>query len=220
MGHQRESLVEEFLIRQYSAGDRPQVREIAWQTAFMGKPADSFFTGKEFLQDALTAYFTDCEPESCFVAESGGKVRGYLLGTIDTRRMDREFAGKVMPGLVRSFFLRGIGFRAKNARLLLNVAASFFKGEFRDEHFPGYPATFHINMMEGYREGGAGSALVDAFISYLRRKETAGLILCTMSGAGGFFEKKGFTLLADNPRSYFSHITGGAVRARIYGMKL
>jgi GNAT superfamily N-acetyltransferase len=186
----------------------------------MGRPADAFFSGKPFLQDALTAYFTDYEPESCFIAEEAGQVRGYLLGTVDISRMSGEFRKKIAPRLVGEFFLGGIAFNRKNARLFFNLAASFFKGEFREERFPGYPATFHINMAEGSRGNGAGSVLVDAFLAHARQEKAAGVFLCTMSGAGGFFEKKGFTLLADHPRSYLSHVTGGIVRARVYGRKL
>jgi GNAT superfamily N-acetyltransferase len=196
------------------------VREIAWQTAFLGRPADSFFSGKEFLQDALTAYFTDYEPESCFVAEQDGQVRGYLLGAVDAARMGRVFRKKIAPRLCGKFILGGIAFSRKNARLLLNLAASFFKGEFREGRFPEYPATLHVNMTEGFRGSGAGSALVDAFLAYVRQKKAGGVFLCTMSGAGGFFEKKGFTLLADHPRSYLRHVAGGTLRAMIYGRRL
>ena len=218
--HQRASSVERFLIRAYRSGDREQVREIAWQTAFLGKPADSFFSGKKFLQDALTCYFTDHEPESCLVAQQEGVVRGYLLGTVDAARMAGVFNRTVALRLALQFFLGGLAFRPKNARLMFKLAASFFKGEFRGEHFPGYPATLHINMEESFRGGGAGSALVDAFLEYLRQKSANGVYLCTMSEAGGFFEKKGFSLLADHPRSYLSHVTGTVLRARIYGRKL
>ncbi|HQP91597.1 MAG TPA: GNAT family acetyltransferase, partial [Candidatus Omnitrophota bacterium] len=69
-------------VRKFSPGDRQAVRDIAWDTAFMGETASVFFDDKEILCDFLTEYFTDFEPDPFFVAESGGRVVGYLAGSL------------------------------------------------------------------------------------------------------------------------------------------
>ena len=84
-------------IRKYMPQDRSRVRKIAWDTAFMGRPASAFFEDQEVLEDFLTFYFTDYEPESCFVAESDNKVIGYLLGCLDSRKLDRVSAVSIFP---------------------------------------------------------------------------------------------------------------------------
>jgi len=67
-------------IRKFESKDRGQLRSISHDTAFMGQPASVFFEGREVFCDALNLYFTDYEPESCFVAEVDSVVIGYLIG--------------------------------------------------------------------------------------------------------------------------------------------
>lgn len=88
---------EEVIIRQYQKDDRDFVRKISWDTSFMGNPAYPIFEDKEILTDFLTAYFTDHEPESCFVAESGKKVIGYLIGAKYVPVLERIFKSKILP---------------------------------------------------------------------------------------------------------------------------
>ena len=59
----------EFCIRAYKAGDRRKVREISYDTAFMGESPEDFFDEEEIPADEVTLYYTDYEPESVFVAE-------------------------------------------------------------------------------------------------------------------------------------------------------
>ena len=46
-----------------------------------GRPIDPVFQDRELFADYLTSYYTDIEPESCFVLEQNGRVVGYLLGS-------------------------------------------------------------------------------------------------------------------------------------------
>ena len=46
--------MEDIVIRKYKREDRQAVRDIAWETAFMGKPADVFFSDREIFADFLT----------------------------------------------------------------------------------------------------------------------------------------------------------------------
>ena len=100
------SSIKEVQVRSFQAGDRPAVRAIALATAMTGQPSSAFFDGDEFLADALTGYFTDDEPESCFVAEIHGTVAGYLIGARDTRLMDTRFIRKWLLLLLGKVFAR------------------------------------------------------------------------------------------------------------------
>ena len=71
------------VIRKFNSKDRNGIRGISCDTAFLGKPRTDFFDDDEILADALTLYFTDYEPGSCFVAVYGEKVVGYLVGAKD-----------------------------------------------------------------------------------------------------------------------------------------
>src|SRR5476649_1308532 len=69
------------LIRSYTPADREVVRRLCCETGFLGQPIDPVFEDRELFANFLTGYYTDWEPESAFVLEVNGEVRGYLLGS-------------------------------------------------------------------------------------------------------------------------------------------
>src|SRR5438067_9068309 len=70
----------QYSIRSYRATDRVAVRKLCCDTGFLGDPIDPVFQDRELFADFLTTYYTDHEPESSFVLEIDGEIRGYLLG--------------------------------------------------------------------------------------------------------------------------------------------
>ena len=48
---------------------------------FLGEPIDPVYEDRQLFADFLTTYYTDQEPESSFVLEIDGEIRGYLLGS-------------------------------------------------------------------------------------------------------------------------------------------
>jgi GNAT superfamily N-acetyltransferase len=209
-------------IRKYLPQDRSSVRGIAWDTAFIGRPASAFFEDQEVLEDFLTFYFTDHEPGSCFVAESGQEIIGYLLGCVDSRKLDRVSAASIFPRFLIKMIARNTFFRLKNIRCGWHMLISFFRKELLAPDFSAaYPATLHINVREGFRSAGAGSALMAAYLAYLRQNHVPGVRLATYSeSAGEFFKKAGFTLLFKKQRTYFRYILGRGVNVYIYAKKL
>lgn len=214
--------MEEIIIRKYKAADRSSVRDIAWETAFIGEPADIFFSGKEILADFLTLYFTDYEPESCFVAENKTRIVGYLIGAKNTTLLYRVFLGKILPRLLYSFVFQAAIFRKKNLIFIFHFLCSFSKFEFRIVDLSAdYPATMHINIKYGFRHLGIGSQLVSIFFDYLKREKVPGVYLATLSQkAAAFFMSHGFNLLYSYRRSYFKYILGRDLVCYIYGKKL
>jgi GNAT superfamily N-acetyltransferase len=99
---------------------------------------------------------------------------------------------------------------------------SFSRKEFfRPDFSRLYPATMHINIQEGFRRAGAGSALMAAYLAYLKEHHISGVRLATYSPAAGeFFRKNGFTLLFKKQRTYFKYILGSELNVYIYGQKL
>ena len=69
------------MIRRYEHRDRESVRFLCCETGFLGKAIDPVFEDRELFADYLTRYYTDIEPESSFVLEYEGMVKGYLLGS-------------------------------------------------------------------------------------------------------------------------------------------
>ena len=62
-----------FLIRGYRRSDREAVRKLCCDTGFLGHPIDPVYEDRELFADFLTTYYTDHEPESCFLLEATAK---------------------------------------------------------------------------------------------------------------------------------------------------
>lgn len=215
-------VLKDVIIRQYRRQDREFVRGIAWDTAFVGKPAEIFFSGKDTLADFLTLYFTDYEPESCFVAENNGRVVGYIIGANDTQKLSLIFLFKIIPRLLLKAILTGDILKRKNLRFLLNLLVSLARREFSMPDFSkDYPATLHINVDKDFRHLKIGSRLISEFLSYLAKEKIRGVFLATMSErAAKFFSKEGFSLLYTVGRSYFRYLAHKDMPVYIFGKRL
>ena len=214
--------MQKIIIRKFKKSDRPAVRTIACDTAFLGKPVEAFFEGREIIADFLTRYFTDYEPQSCFIAEVNTETAGYLLGAKDTARLARvAFCKIALPLLVKIVF-RAALFNRKNLTFLCRMLLSCLRGELKTpELHELYPATLHINLAARFRSQGLGSDLIESYLAYLRQEQVAGVYLATISTqAAAFFERCGFSLLHQSKRSYFRHILQHDLPCDIYAKKL
>jgi GNAT superfamily N-acetyltransferase len=209
-------------IRKYKASDREALRGIAVATAMVGRPGSLFMDGEDILADALTRYFTDHEPESCFVAIKDEHVVGYIIGATDTKKMDAVVFRKIHGPLAVKVLTSGALLRHKNLSLLWRFIMSFVSGEFVSPSFyRSYPATLHINLNDDARGQGTGARLMQTYLAYLKEKGVKGVQMATMSaGSAEFFLKQGFTVLFKGWRSYFRHIIGQDVPLYVFGKSI
>ena len=209
-------------IRKFENRDRGQLRSISHDTAFMGQPASLFFEGREIICDALNLYFTDYEPESCFVAEVNSTVIGYLIGAKNKIAAEKIFQDKIMFHLFWKALKSGVFLKRKNIAFIFSCLKAFFKGGLATPDFTKeYPATLHINISKEYRGQSIGAALIKAYLNYLQQNSVSGVHLATISKAGAdFFSKQSFQLLWEGKRPYFRHILHQDVPLYIYGKKL
>jgi GNAT superfamily N-acetyltransferase len=214
--------MENSTIRQFELRDQQSVRTIACDTAFIGKPCEAFFQSREILADFLTLYFTQYEPESCFIAEVNGQVVGHILGARDTKIIAKIFIKKILPLLLFKFLFSGALLNNQNLKILFYLFLSFLRGEFKAPSFyKDYPATLHINLKQGFRKAGIGSKLIATYLDYLNKQEVRGVYLATISEeAKIFFEKNEFNLIFKAQRSYFRHILNKDITCYIYAKKL
>lgn len=210
------------VIRKYLPRDRREIREICCQTAFMGEPCSHFFDGDEIFADALTRYFTDYEPHSCFVAKKEGVVVGYVIGAKDVTVMGTVFGKEIGLKLLAKAIFSGVFFRLKNIVFLWYCLRSMIRGEFHQlDVSQEYPATLHINIRLGFRKQGIGSQLLAAYLAYLKDEGVKAVHLATMSENNAhFFNKQGFTELFRLRRSYFRHLLKRDFFVYVYGKKL
>lgn len=209
----------EIVIRPYEARDRAAIRRINYETAFLHKP-HLFFDDPEIVADALTRYFTDYEPGSCFVAEARNEVIGYVIGTLDIKRMNWEYSLKISLLLFFKSLMRGIFFKCKTYRFFWNVLKSYVKGEFFVPDFTDkYPSTFHINVRDGFRGQGVGSRLILSAVKLLQRSGVPGVQFSTMSGEPiHFFQSMGFHIIYQSRRTYLKYALGVETPFYLFGM--
>lgn len=186
---------EPYTIRNFRPSDREAVRRLCCQTGFLGEPIDPVYEDRELFADFLTTYYTDHEPESCFVLEMEGEIRGYLLGCR-------------WPLLNQGYSLY------QNVVLFLRALARYFRYNGASRRFilwtlkngwrevPAAPRRtphFHINLLPSARKISTTRALMSAYLSYLYRcgeKRVYGQMVTFESRRGErMFERYGFKVL-------------------------
>lgn len=150
-------------VRPYEPQDREIVRQLCCDTGYLGRPIDPVFEDRELFADYLTSYYTDHEPESCFVMEHQGIVKGYLLGC------RKPFAQQV-HGLILNVSLF---FRAFFRYSSYNASTKEFIGWILKNSWKEVPAAprrtahFHFNVLPE-AQGVAGTyTLMSAYFRYL-----------------------------------------------------
>ncbi|MDD5691737.1 MAG: GNAT family N-acetyltransferase [Candidatus Omnitrophica bacterium] len=206
-------------IRGFLPRDREDLRRISCQTAFPGIKPGEVFSDNEVLADALTIYFTDHEPQSCFVAVTDNRVVGYIIGTKDASAMEHINGKNIFPRLIRKALRRGVFLNISNLKFIFYCLRSACRGEFFMPDFSKkFPAMLHINIESGYRQAGLGARLIKTYEAYLREQGVSGVHFGTLSEeAKGFFLKMGFTILAQGRRSYLKPYLGKEVNFYVFG---
>ena len=184
-----------FTIRSYRASDRDAVRHLCCETGFLGEPIDPVYEDRELFADFLTTYYTDHEPESSFVVEVDGELRGYLLG-----------CRKPLLNQLYSFY--------QNICLSIRALLRFGRYNESSRNFirwivmngwrevPAAPRRtphFHINLLPDARKVATTRALFSAYFGYLYHngeKRVYGQIVTFESRRGEkMFERYGFKVL-------------------------
>jgi len=201
-------VVSDILIRKFCDADRGAIRRIACETAFAGLARNAVFDDDELLADILTLYYTDYEPDSCFVAACGKVTVGYVVGTKDARAMRRIFYGKIISQAVARSLARGSLLKRNNRGYILQVIAGYLRGEFYVPDFTkDYPATLHINIDEGFRGQKVGTLLIERYLGFFREEKIPGFHCSVISEkAKIFFEKFGCMVLFKNAYSHLRYL--------------
>lgn len=215
-------MASEVKIRKFQAKDRAAVRRIVHDTALMGETAGLFFQGREVISDAISLYFTDYEPGSCFVAEINDSIVGYLIGAKDKITAETIFNRQIALPLFFKALKNGIFLRLKNLKFIFSCLIDLLKNGIYTPNFnQAYPATFHLNINGNFRGQDIGAKLIKAYLGYLRIEEVPGVHLATMSErAANFFLSQGFGQLYKGKRSYFRFILHRDVPLYIFGKLL
>lgn len=185
------------LVRPYRPEDRSALRTICADTGFLGKPIDPVFEDRELFADYLTSYYTDAEPESTFICEFDGQVKGYLMGSRFPKRKAR-FEMRLLPGLV----LRGAWryfMRPYNAASRKYVRWILTQARQEQPYTPPDIPHFHFNILPEARSVAATRELVDTYLQYLHahgEKQVYGQVVTYDSRRGDrMFARYGFRVI-------------------------
>ena len=184
-----------YTIRSFRPSDRNAIRKLCCETGFLGTPIDPVYEDRQLFADFLTTYYTDWEPESSFVVEIDGQIRGYLLGS---RRPLRNQLYSFWQNV--SLFLKALTrcFRYSEASRRF-VLWTLVNGWREVPAAPRRVPHFHINLLPDARKMSTTRALMSAYLSYLYRcgeKRVYGQIVTFESRRGEkMFERYGFKVL-------------------------
>ncbi len=199
-------------VRPYRPEDRPRVRWICSETGFIGNPQEAVFIGREEFADLWSSYWTDYEPESAFVAALEGRVEGYMLGCLDTRKQEKIWNQAILPRVARRLIRPAWWRHSINRRFIRAMVRSRLNHEFSaplKEIVAEYPAHLHTNIADPAMRGlGLGGAMMRALFDYLRQNNVRGVHLGTTSHnrqAVPFYEHVGFTVLHQSLFTGYDH---------------
>lgn len=153
------------IIRPFEEKDREAVRRICRDTGLKGAPTRLFFEDEEITPLLFLDYHLNYEPEACFVAEVGGRVVGYQVGSLDTRRQQRITRTKIYPRVILRLLRNLLSFRYRKRetyRTIWWMVSRSWREEVK-KPVDRYPAHAHWNIEEGCRGEKLGTRLGNAF---------------------------------------------------------
>ena len=201
------------LIRPYRAADRDAVRAICADTGFLGQPIDPAFEDRELFADYLTSYYTDVEPESTFVCELDGEVKGYVMGSRFPKKK-LAYEARLLPKLavrgVWRYFMRPYNAASrKYVRWILTQARK--ENPFTPPDIP----HFHINIRAAARSVDTTRAMVDMFLQYISDagdKQVYGQVVTYDTRRGTrLFERYGFRVIDQREVTKYRDIHPGKI---------
>lgn len=195
-------------VRKYRPEDRRVVRHICCETGCMGKPVEALFEDRELFADYLTRYYTDEEPESSFVLEKDGEVRGYLLGSRYPERQERfDFWNNIRLG-VRGSWRYLTRYRSHSKRFVKWVLS---EGRRQTPFTPGEMPHFHINFLEDCRHPNYARQVIDSYLTYLvecGEKQVFGQMVVFEKRRGErMFARYGFRVVDRREVTKFRHLS-------------
>jgi ribosomal protein S18 acetylase RimI-like enzyme len=192
-------------------------------TAYFGEPVEAFLEDRNLFCEAFCASYTDLEPERVWVAASGGRVVGTLLGCADTGRHQRLWRREVLPTVVKRWLTGHYRIGPLTWRYAFNQAVASLKGEHAWALLEPYPAHLHINVDARWRGRGLGKQLIESYMEQLRELGVPGVHLFTTSlnrAATALYTKVGFQLLDARTTQAWLKWVNLPVENRLYGLSL
>lgn len=184
------------VIRPYRPGDLAALHEICIVTGYRGQDARGHYEDPAILPAVYAEPYAAFDPELVFVADDGGEVVGYVVGTADTAAHVEAMRTRWLPNLAARFPAppdppRNLD---ETIRAVLHDPDRMLVPEIVDD----YPAHLHIDLLPRAQRRGLGRRLMSTFLDALRRRGVPGVHLGmdpANTGARAFYDRIGFTEL-------------------------
>ncbi|MFX1507383.1 MAG: GNAT family N-acetyltransferase [Promethearchaeota archaeon] len=176
----------------------------------MGETAAGRFNDPYLFGLLFCLYYTDYEPENCFVAEDEktGQVIGYILSSLDSEQQEKQFRKHMIRKIALRAFLFTFWRHPKTFRVFWH-----FKKIFGSEpQIPNekillapYPAHLHIDILPEYHRQGIGTHLMSTLENHLKENGVKGVHLGTSERnikAVQFYQKLNFSIIYEGPSGY------------------
>ncbi len=179
-------------IRKYQEKDKPAALKILVETSRLPVETEKDL---RYLRLMYNDYYTEVEPESCFVAvDDEDEAVGYILCAPDHSKFKTLFKKFYLPEI------KELGLKFYIQALMDIYSHTLYVKK--------YPAHLHINVLNVCQGQGTGSQLMDSLKNELRSKGIKGLMLSCAAdndGAIRFYKRNGFKVLAT--------VAGGCIMA-------
>ena len=181
-------------IREAVVDDMPEVAEICCLTGYMGESIEGRFSDRVLFAELFVLYYLRNPEEIALVAECGGRVVGYCVGTADGVVQQRRFQENQLPLIKKRMLMKTIW---RYPRDFLKVLRwSRLKGDDQakidDQKFP---AHLHMNVHPDFQRPGIGKQLLSRFCKASAERGAGGIHIKTSTrnqSAIGFYLRNGF----------------------------
>jgi len=209
-------------VRPYQPKDRADLFRIASDTAFFGEPIEIYLDDRRIFEDSFYAFYTDYEPEHCWVATADDQVVGFLTGCIHTRRQQAITKKKILPKVFLRFFTGHYKIERKTWKYQRRLLKEYLQPGKSTMDNDLYPAHLHINVDSNWRGYGIGLRLMQTYFSQLRALNIPGVHLETTDQnitACRLYEKMGFQLVTTTQTDMWLEYLHHPVENRGYALK-
>ncbi len=165
-------------IRKYQAKDKLNCQNICLLTA---QPTNNE-TKKRILLNLYNDYYTEKEPQNCFVLDDNDIAVGYIITSFDFNTYSAKFKSEFLPELKK---LSLIEYFIKKLSLALEKRIA-----------KKYPSHLHIDILPEYTSRGFGGKLIDLACGNLAASGSKGIFLgvsYSNKKAVKFYKNHGFT---------------------------
>ena len=167
-GHAAPSPAENIIIRPYRPEDRRAIRRICCDTGFLGNPIETIFSDREIFADLFAAPYLDYGADWAWVADAGGRVVGYLLGSVSPY-FNYTLLYSGFQTTMKMITRAATGCYSRHPRTRHFIRWLLMNGYREQPRHPDNSAHLHLNIEKSYRGRDLGIRLWRAYEEQLDR---------------------------------------------------